>query len=105
MDTLMNLSTNQMIIILPTALVLMYMIITLQKHLCERCRPFAGLIIPTICLITATILSVRPLLIAPAEIYEGIKLLCFKMWIVFNIPSVVLLFPYIRLRWMRHEKR
>ena len=55
---------DKMIIILPSALVAMYLIISLQKKLCSGSNPHIGLILPAICFAASTILAVRPLIVA-----------------------------------------
>ena len=98
MQALMGMSADKMVIILPSALIGMYLIILLQKTLSERRNPYVGLIIPALCLIAATILAVRPLLIAAPGQFEGLGLFCLRMWLTFNIPTIVFMFPYIRQR-------
>ena len=98
MQALMSMSADKMVIILPSALIGMYLIILLQKTLSERRNPYVGLIIPALCLIAATILAVRPLLIAAPGQFEGLGLFCLRMWLTFNIPTIVFMFPYIRQR-------
>lgn len=98
MQALLGMSTNQMVIILPSALIGMYLIILIQKTLSERKNPYAGLLIPAACLIAATVLAVRPLFVAAPGEYEGLGLFCLRMWLTFNIPTIVLMFPYIRQR-------
>ena len=46
MQALMGMDPDKMVIILPTALVAMYLVISLQKALCERKNPKIGLILP-----------------------------------------------------------
>ena len=98
MQALMGMSADKMVIILPSALIGMYLIILLQKTLSERRNPYVGLIIPALCLIAATILAVRPLLVAAPGQFEGLGLFCLRMWLTFNIPTIVFMFPYIRQR-------
>lgn len=98
MQALMGMSADKMVIILPSALIGMYLIILLQKTLSERRNPYVGLIIPAFCLIAATILAVRPLLVAAPGQFEGLGLFCLRMWLTFNIPTIVFMFPYIRQR-------
>ena len=98
MQALMGMSVDKMVIVLPSALIGMYLIILLQKTLSERRNPYVGLIIAALCLIAATILAVRPLLIAAPGQFEGLGLFCLRMWLTFNIPTIVFMFPYIRQR-------
>ncbi len=98
MQALMGMSVDKMVIVLPSALIGMYLIILLQKTLSERQNPYVGLIIPAACLIAATVLAVRPLLIAEPGQYEGLGVFCLRMWLTFNIPTIVFMFPYIRQR-------
>ena len=72
MQVLQGMDPDKMVIIFPTALIAMYLIIRLQQSLCERRSPYIGLILPAACFIAATILAVRPLLVADAGDYEGI---------------------------------
>ena len=105
MQILQNMDPDKMVIILPSALVAMYLIISLQKHLCSRDNPHIGLILPAICFAAATVLSVRPLIITDAGEYDGLVLLCLRMWLTFNIATLVFLFPYyMRVRTMRAAK-
>ena len=98
MQALMGMSVDKMVIVLPSALIGMYLIILLQKTLSERKNPYVGLIIPAVCLAAATILAVRPLLVAQPGEYEGLGVFCLRMWLTFNIPTIVFMFPYIRQR-------
>lgn len=96
MELLQNMNMDTFVVVVPATLVGMYAIIALQKHLCFRDNPYTGLIVPVLCILAATILAVRPLVIAGTE--GGMLWFCFKMWMVFNIPTVVLLFPYFKGR-------
>lgn len=98
MQILQNMDPDKMIIILPSALVAMYLIISLQKYLCERSNPYIGLILPAICFIASTVLAVRPLIVADAEQFEGLVSFCIRMWLTFNIATLVFLFPYYKQR-------
>lgn len=89
---------DKMIIVLPTALIAMYLIITLQKVLCERRNPHIGLILPAVCFIASTVLAVRPLLVAEPGEFDGLVLFCIRMWFTFNIATLVFLFPYYKHR-------
>lgn len=91
---------DKMVIVLPSALIAMYFIISLQKSLCEKKNPFTGLILPVICFIAATILAFRPLFVADAGQYEGLLAFCLRMWLTFNIATLVFLFPYYKQRRM-----
>lgn len=98
MQVLQGMDPDKMIIILPTALVAMYLIISLQNWFCKRSNPYIGLILPAICFIVSTILAVRPLIIAnPAE-FDGLVSFCIRMWLTFNISTLVFLFPYYKHR-------
>ena len=104
MQVLQGMDPDKMIIILPSALVAMYLIISLQKKLCSRSNPHIGLILPAICFAASTIRAVRPLIVAAQEISGGLVLLCLRMWFTFNIATLVFLFPYyMRIRTMRTE--
>lgn len=95
---------DKMIIILPSALIAMYLIISLQKRLCSGSNPHTGLILPAICFVASTVLSVRPMIVTADEISVGLALLCLRMWLTFNIATLVFLFPYyMRIRTMRAE--
>ena len=98
MQALLNMSTDQMVIILPSALVAMYLIISLQKYLSGRESRYPGLLIPVVCFVAATILAVRPLLVSEPGQYEGLGLFCLRMWLTFNIPTIVFMFPYFSQR-------
>ena len=101
MQILQNMDPDKMIIILPSALIGMYLIISFQKYLCERRNPYTGLILPAICFIVSTVLAVRLLIIADPNEYNGLILFCLRMWLTFNIATLVFLFPYYRNRKMR----
>lgn len=101
MQALAGMSTDRMIIILPTALVIMYLVISLQKYLSEKESPVPGLIIPVIGLIAATILAIRPFFVVETGVDSKLIFFCLRMWLVFMIPSIVLMFPYIRARKIR----
>ena len=104
MQVLQGMDPDKMIIILPSALVAMYLIISLQKKLCSGSNPHIGLILPAICFVASTVLAVRPLIVAAQEISGGLVLLCLRMWLTFNIATLVFLFPYyMRIRTMRTE--
>ena len=49
MQILQNMDPDKMVIVLPTALLAMYFIVSLQKSLCEKQNPLIGLILPVIC--------------------------------------------------------
>lgn len=100
MQILQNMDPDKMVIVLPTALLAMYFIVSLQKSLCEKQNPLIGLILPVICFVAATILAFRPLLVADAGQYEGLGIFCLRMWLTFNIATLVFLFPYYRQRRM-----
>ena len=100
MQILQNMDPDKMVIVLPTALLAMYFIVSLQKSLCEKQNPRIGLILPVICFVAATILAFRPLLVADAGQYEGLGIFCLRMWLTFNIATLVFLFPYYRQRRM-----
>ncbi len=102
MQILQSMDPDKMVIVLPTALIAMYFIVSLQKSLCEKSNPFIGLILPALCFIAATILAFRPLLVADAGQYDGLLAFCLRMWLTFNIATLVFLFPYYkRLRMKR----
>lgn len=96
MQVLQGMDPDKMVIILPSALVAMYAVISLQKYLCERRDHRIGLILPVICFIAATILAVRPLLVADAGDFDGLVMFCIRMWLTFNIVTLVFLFPYYK---------
>lgn len=98
MQVLQGMDPDKMIIILPTALIAMYLIIRLQQWLCERPNPYTGLILPAVCFIVATVLAVRPLIISEPGEFEGLGLFCLRMWFTFNIATLVFLFPYYKHR-------
>lgn len=98
MQALMGMDVDTMVIALPTALVTMYLIIRIQLFLSERKSPVPGLIIPIICFLTASILALRPLLITDLGEFPGLAKFCLRMWLTFNIITIVLSFPYIKAR-------
>ena len=98
MQILQGMDPNRMVIILPSALIAMYLIITIQKWLCERCKPYVGLILPAICFIASTVLAVRPLFVAGPDESDGLLIFCLRMWFTFNIATLVFLFPYYKHR-------
>lgn len=102
MQVLQNMDPDKMIIILPSALIAMYLIISVQKFLCERSNPHIGLVLPAICFVASTVLAVRPLFVTEAGESEGLLLFCIRMWLTFNIATLVFLFPYYKhRRYMR----
>ena len=105
MQVLQGMDPDKMIIILPSALIAMYLIISLQKKLCSGSNPHIGLILPAICFAASTILAVRPLIVAAQEISGGLVLLCLRMWFTFNIATLVFLFPYYKHRRQMREAR
>ncbi|MFR6258515.1 MAG: hypothetical protein ACLULK_07045 [Anaerovoracaceae bacterium] len=98
MQILQGMDPDKMVIIFPTALVLMYLIISVQKSLCSRQNPYVGLILPAVCFIISTVLAFRPLFVAEAGQLDGLFLFCIRMWLTFNIATLVFLFPYYRQR-------
>lgn len=98
MQVLQNMDPDKMIIILPSALVAMYLIISVQNFLCNRHNPYIGLILPAICFVISTILAFRPLFVADPGKFEGLVAFCLRMWLTFNIATLVFLFPYYRHR-------
>lgn len=105
MQVLQNMDPDRMVIILPSALVAMYLVISVQKYLCERRNPHIGLVLPVICFIAATILAIRPLIIADASDYDGLFMFCIRMWFTFNIVTLVFLFPYYKQYRQRKQMR
>lgn len=98
MQILQNIDMDKFVIVVPTALIAMYLIISLQKSLSERSNKYLGLILPVICFVFATILAFRPLFIVDSAESDGLVLFCLRMWVTFNLPTVVFLFPYLRHR-------
>ncbi len=96
MEVLQNMDMDTFVIVVPAVLIGLYAIISIQKALSFKSNPYTGLIIPALCLIAATVLAVRPMIITEAS--SGMLWFCFKMWMIFNIPTVVLLFPYFKGR-------
>ena len=96
MQVLQNMDMDQFVIVVPAALIAMYAIISIQKSLSFRNNPYTGLIVPALCLIAATILAFRPMFMLDAS--GSLFRFCVKMWFIFNIPTVVLLFPYFKGR-------
>ena len=81
MQVLQGMDPDKMIIILPSALIAMYLIISLQKRLCGGSNPHIGLILPAICFAASTVLAVRPVIVTAEEISGGLILLCLRMWL------------------------
>lgn len=104
MQILQGMDPDKMIIILPLALIAMYLIISVQKALCERKNPYVGLILPLLCFAASTILAVRPLIVDNGE-SEGLLLFCLRMWLTFNIATLVFLFPYYKRRRLLRAAR
>ena len=94
MEVLQGMSVDRMVIIFPTALVAMYVIISVQKSLSSRESRYPGLVIPVLCFIVSTVLAIRPLIVADAGADTGLGIYCLRMWLTFNIATVVFLFPY-----------
>ena len=96
MKALMGMSVIKMVIILPSALVAMYLVLSLQKYLSNRPGRIPGLMLPVGCFIAATVLAVRPLILADPGEYNGLGIFCLRMWLTFNIPTILFAFQYIR---------
>lgn len=105
MHILQNMDMNQFIIIAPTALIVMYILINLQKSLCEKKNPYKGLIIPAVCFIAATILAVRPLVLLSGTETDGLILITLRMWVTFNVVTVIFLIPYFKQLGNRKAQR
>lgn len=101
MQILQGMTTNQMVIIFPSALIAMYLVITLQKHLCERENKYIGLILPVLCFVAATVLAIYPLITSSSSEYDGLLMFCVRMWLAFNIPTILFGFQYFRQRRTR----
>lgn len=102
MEVLMNMDPDKMVIVLPSGLVAIYAAVVIQKSLSQKDNKYLGLIIPVLCFIVSTVLAVRPLLVTnPGEI-EGLAAYCIRMWLTFNITTVIFTFSYIYTR--RKEK-
>ena len=94
MEVLQGMSVDRMVIIFPTALIAMYVIISVQKSLSSRESRYPGLVIPVLCFIVSTVLAIRPLIVADAGADTGLGIYCLRMWLTFNIATVIFLFPY-----------
>lgn len=94
MGALQGMDMNNFIIIAPTALIVMYVVITLQKKLSNGKNVHYGLIIPVICFIAATVLAFKPLFTAEWISGQGMIGAALTVWMTFNIPTLALLFPY-----------
>lgn len=104
MQVLQGMSVDRMVIILPSALVAMYLIISIQKRLSESSNRYLGLILPVACFITSTVLAVRPLIVGdPSQ--EGLVVFCIRMWLTFNIATLVFGFQYFRERRVKKALR
>ena len=98
MQALQGMDPDKMVIVLPSALIAMYLVITIQKTLSEKNSPYPGLVIPAICFIAATVLAIRPVIVADPGSYDGLAMFCLRMWLTFNIATIMFMFPYIRAR-------
>lgn len=98
MQVLQGMDPDKMVIILPSALIAMYAVITLQKSLSGRKGPVPGVVIPALCFIISTVLAVRPLIVSNGDMADGLAAYCLRMWLTFNIATIVFLFPYIITR-------
>ncbi len=96
MQVLQNMDMNTFVIVVPAVLIGLYAIISLQKYLSERNSKYAGLVVPGAIFVVATVLAFRPMFVLAGE--PGVIWFCLRMWLVFNIPTIVLLFPYYRQR-------
>ena len=94
MQVLQNMDMDTFVIVVPAVLIGLYAIISIQKALSFRNNPYTGLIIPALCLIASTVLAFRPMFILDAS--GSLFGFCVKMWFIFNIPTVVFLFPYFK---------
>lgn len=94
MQMLSNMDMDTMVIALPTALIVMYLVISIQRRLSNGKNPHLGLILPGISFIISTILAVRPLLLVEDGMSPGLLSFCLRMWLTFNIVTLVFLFPY-----------
>lgn len=103
MQILQGMDPDKMIIIFPSALIAMYLLISLQNSLSERRNPYIGLILPAVCFIAATILAFRPLFVDGANELDGLVAFCIRMWLTFNIATLVFLFPYYKHRKLRRS--
>ena len=95
MSALQGMNIDQFIIIAPTFLVVTYILITVQKKLCDGNNAKRGLIIPVLFFIAATVLAFRPLFIVDSTGTEGMVAASLMVWMTFNIPTLALLFPYL----------
>ncbi len=98
MQALQGMDPDKMIIVLPAALIAMYLVITVQNSLCKRRNPYVGLILPMICFIASTVLAFKPMFIANPGEFDGLFSFCIRMWLTFNIVTLVFLFPYYKQR-------
>ena len=95
MNALQGMNVDQFIIIAPTFLVVTYLLITVQKKLCNGRNVKMGLIIPIIFFVVATVLAFRPLFIVDSSGTEGMVAASLMVWMTFNIPTLALLFPFL----------
>ncbi len=98
MQVLQGMDPDKMIIVLPAALAAMYLVIAAQNALCRRRNPYAGLLLPAICFIASTVLAFKPMFAADAKEFDGLFSFCIRMWLTFNIATLVFLFPYYKQR-------
>ncbi|MDD4200871.1 MAG: hypothetical protein PHS19_05720 [Eubacteriales bacterium] len=98
MQALQGMSVDKMVIVLPSALVAMYLIISIQKRLCQSDNKYLGLIFPVVCFIASTVLAIRPLIVGDPAEQPGLLSFCIRMWLTFNIATIVFGFQYLRER-------
>ena len=89
MQAVMGMDPDKMILIFPAALVAIFIVVTLQKYMCDRPNVYMGLVLPGLCFISATIMAVRPFFVVGQGEHVGLINFCLRMWLTFNIPTIV----------------
>ena len=96
MQAVMGMDPDKMILIFPAALVAIFIVVTLQKYMCDRPNVYMGLVLPGLCFIAATIMAVRPFFVVGPGEHVGFINFCLRMWLTFNIPTIVFMFPFLK---------
>ena len=104
MQAVMGMDPDKMIVIFPAALVAIFIIVTLQKYLCDRENVYMGLLLPGLCFVAATIMAIRPFFVLGPGEHEGLINFCLRMWLTFNVPTIVFMFPFVK-SWKEYKMK
>lgn len=104
MQALQGMDVDTMVIVLPSGLIAIYLIITIQKYLCNKENKYLGLIFPVVCFIASTVLAIRPLIVGDPN-QPGLGVFCLRMWLTFNISTIVFSFQYFRQRRVLKQQK